>query len=141
MLSLYLGTFSVVVIGLSRAVFIDLRKTEAGAEFLLLRLSSRIEKRTFGLACNADCVPKVSCETVRGRMVLHLVSHAKDNEQPVALAYTDAVVPNSNIILLPLISDVDLLRGGNDFVEVPNDGIAFRLRDADDARDKARIEK
>lgn len=36
---------------------------------------------------------------------------------------------------------MDFLCGGNDFVEVPNDGIAFRLRDADDARDKARIKE
>lgn len=78
-LTQYLGVVSVIVIGLSRAVLIHLRQTKAGADFLLLRLSSRIKKWTFGLACNANCVPTMPRETVGGRVVLQLVNHAKGN--------------------------------------------------------------
>lgn len=59
----------------------------------------------------------------------------------LVVTYGDTIVPEGNIILLPLKTDMELLCCGNDLVEIPNDGITFCLWDADDLGDEAWVEE
>ena len=56
-------------------------------------------------------------------------------------AYADTVIPERDIVLLPLEADVDFLRGGHEFVEVTHDGVTFGFGYADDCGDEARVEE
>ena len=53
--------------------------------------------------------------------------------------YANPTVPKCNVILAPLESHLQLLRRGNELVQIGHDGIALCLRDADDLRNEARV--
>lgn len=55
--------------------------------------------------------------------------------------HSGSIVPNRDIILVPLEPRVHLLSCRNNFCEVSDDSIAFGLRDSHDLCDEARIEK
>lgn len=56
-------------------------------------------------------------------------------------AYADAVVPESNIIFLPLIAHMDLLCSRDDFIEIADNGIALSLWNTNNTSHKTRIEE
>jgi hypothetical protein len=55
--------------------------------------------------------------------------------------YADSVVPESNIILLPLETDVVLLSSRGELIEIVDYSIRLRFRDSNNSSDKARIEE
>ena len=59
----------------------------------------------------------------------------------VVTAYGDAVVPEGNIVLLPLEANMKLLCRSNNFVQVSNDGITLGLGDADNLGDEAWVKE
>lgn len=56
-------------------------------------------------------------------------------------AYANSVVPESYIVLLPLVANVDFLGGRDEFIEVADDRGALSHGNADDGCDKARVEE
>ena len=60
----------------------------------------------------------------------------EDNE-----TYADTVIPEGNIILLPLEADIGFLGSGDEFVQIIDDSVGFSFGDADNVCHKARIEK
>lgn len=54
---------------------------------------------------------------------------------------TDAVVPESDVVLLPLEADMNLLSGGDDCVEIADDGVTLCLWYANNSGDKAGVEE
>ena len=60
----------------------------------------------------------------------------KDNE-----TYADTVVPERNIVLLPLEADMDLLGSRDELVEIVDDSVGFSFGDADNVCHKARVEE
>lgn len=74
-------------------------------------------------------------------MILYTVSEGTSNQLYRLTTDADTIVPESNVILLPLIADMDLLCSGDDFIEVTNDRITLSLRHSNDARHKSWIEK
>ena len=58
-------------------------------------------------------------------------------ESSTGAVYTDTIVPESNVVLLPLIANMDLLCGSDNLIEVADDGITFSLGDTDNASPKA----
>ena len=55
--------------------------------------------------------------------------------------YTDTIVPESDIVLAPLVANMEFLSCGDDFIEVSNDGIAFRLGHSDNGFHETRVEE
>lgn len=51
------------------------------------------------------------------------------------------VIPYGDVVLAPLEADVCLLGGGDQFVEVADDGVAFRPGDPDDLGDEPGVEE
>lgn len=113
----------------------------ASVEFLLLRLARWVEYRALRLTRYSNSVPTVACETIRSRMVLYTVSNVAHTDYATFNPYADAVIPEGNIILLPLVADVNLLRCADDLVQVADNGVTFSLGDSNDAGDEARIEE
>ncbi len=68
-----LSIVSVVIIGLARAVLVDLGKSVANAELLLLRVATS-KSRTLRLASDTDSVAQMRGEPVRSGVVLPNVS-------------------------------------------------------------------
>ena len=56
-------------------------------------------------------------------------------------AYADTIIPKSDIVFSPLETDVEFLSGGDEFVEVGDDGVAFGFGDTDDGGDEAGVEE
>lgn len=59
----------------------------------------------------------------------------------VRSTYSSPVVPQRNIVLTPLEPSVHFLGRGNHVGEIPDDGIALALGNADDLGHEARIEE
>jgi len=55
--------------------------------------------------------------------------------------YSDAVVPESDIMLVPLESHMSLLGSRNDFVEIADDMVGFRFGNTDNLSDETWIEE
>lgn len=56
-------------------------------------------------------------------------------------AYTYPVIPERNVIFLPLETDMELLCSSNDLIEIPNDGITLSLGDPNNRFYEAWIEE
>ena len=82
----------------------------------------------------------VGGKSIRSRVVLFAI-----RTQKTALksrrTYADTVIPERNIILLPLEADIDFLGSGDEFVKIVDDSVGFSFRDADDVCYKARVEE
>ena len=72
-------------------------------------------------------------------MVLRKVSSCES--KLLFQTYRDAIVPESDVVLLPLKTNVKFLRCGDDFIQISNDGVALGLRHAHDLGDEARVEE
>ena len=82
----------------------------------------------------------VGSKSIRSRMILFAV-RPRQIAQQSRTTYADTVVPERNIILLPLEADIDFLGSGDEFVEIANDSVGFSFGNTDDVCHKARVEK
>ena len=55
--------------------------------------------------------------------------------------YADTVVPERNIVLLPLEAGIDLLVGGDELVKIVDNSVGFSFGDANNVCHKARVEE
>lgn len=62
---------SIIVVRLSGAVFVHLRKIPLGVELFLLGFASRIKGWALSLACNADSMATMWGKAICCRMVLN----------------------------------------------------------------------
>ena len=53
------------------------------------------------------------------------------------ITYADTVVPEGDIIFLPLKTNMDLLSRSNKLVQIPDDGFSFCFGNANYLRDKS----
>ena len=79
-------------------------------------------------------------KAIRSRVILANVSVLERKAMGIC-TYTDTVVPERNIVLLPLEMCMNLLSSGDEFVEIIDDCIRLGFGNADDSSDKARVEK
>jgi hypothetical protein len=85
-------------------------------------------------------VSPVRSEAVaRGVVLLHVSTHP--NHPRERTTYANAVVPESNIPLIPLKPNLHLGTRRYNLIEKTNDMVALRLRHADDLGDKAGVEE
>ena len=56
-------------------------------------------------------------------------------------AYADTIIPEGDVVLLPLQTDVEFLSGRDHLIEVANDSVALDLGNANNGLDEAWIEE
>lgn len=114
---------SIVVVHNAGAILADRGQAILEVGLLFLRLAVRIEVRAFGLAADTDTMAAVRHKAVRGAVV------------------GAAVVPESNVVLVPLEADVRLVGRGDDLVEVRDDVVTLNLGNADNLGHEAGVEE
>lgn len=93
---------------------------------LLLRSADRVEDWLLAMTADAYSVPFAGGKTVGSGVVLR----HRQIRGPCCewhKSYSDAIVPNCNIILAPLEAGVQFVCRRHYFVEVPNDVITLDL--------------
>ena len=88
----------------------------------------------------ANCMTAMRCKPIGCRVVLRAI-RPTEMIRVSSIAYADAVVPEGNIISLPLITDMNFLCGRDDFIEVAYDRVALSLGDPDNAGDESGVEE
>lgn len=82
----------------------------------------------------------VGGKPIRSRVILFDIRPRKicpkDNE-----TYADTVVPERNIVLLPLEARMDLRGCGDELVKIVDDSVGFSFGNADNVCHKARVEE
>jgi hypothetical protein len=114
---------SIVIIHNPGPILICAPKAISLSKIFLLRLTLKVKIRAFSLAAYANSMAAMGRKAVGCRVV------------------ADPVIPERDIILVPLEPGVDLRRRGDEFIEERNDVITFGFGDADDFCDEARVEE
>ena len=129
------GARSIVVIELARTILADIWQAIAGVHLLFLRFTGGIKIRALSSACDTHCVSTMGGKAIGCRVVLFKREPLCVNGSE-GITYADTVVPEGNVILLPLEPNVDLLSRSNKLVEIFNDGVSFCFRNANNIRDE-----
>lgn len=114
---------SVIIIHHPTPILIRFPQTIPLRQILLLTLTLGVQIRALSLAAHAHSMAAMGRKAIRRRVVAH------------------AVIPEGNVVLVPLEAGVDLGGGGDELVEEGNDVVGFGFGDADDFCDEAGVEE
>ena len=109
------GARSIIVVELARTILADIWQAIAGVHLLFLRFTGRIKIRALGSTCDTYCVSAMRGKAVGCRVVLSKLELLCANGS-ASITHADTVVPEGDIILLPLEPNMDLLSRSNKLV-------------------------
>ena len=130
------GTCSVVIVELARTIPADFWQAIADVHLFFLRFTSGIKIRALGLTCDTHCVSAMWAKAVGCRVVLFGLKLLCASGSG-GITHADTVVPEGNVILLPLEPNLDLLSRSDKLVQITDDRSSLCLRNANYIRDES----